>query len=281
MEHKLEFDVMKGILIVLVVIGHTSIKIPYIDPFWFHMPAFFMITGYLSKKWMGFKDIVYFRRKIFQLLIPYLSYSVLFYLLIGYTPLWKYILKVLLGGTLNITSFSYPFWYINALLVALIVYGFSKQFSRKIQILFVFLLYFIIHLMSFMKFHPPVPWGIDTAMGALVFICLGDNFKSYRFKQWHYIFLLAPVVFVIINKMGVKYEINMASMKYDHFLLDILVPCIFTYALYLICLQLKNWRSCSYILSIIGRSSLTIYFTHAALIYILKPYISQSIIVVF
>ena len=123
---KVEFDIMKGILIVMVVLGHTTIKLPLIDVFWFHMPAFFMITGYLSQRWVSFGDKMYLRRKTCQLLIPYLSYSVLLFLLIGYSPLWKYILKVLLGGTLNITPFSYPFWYINTLFVALVACGLIK-----------------------------------------------------------------------------------------------------------------------------------------------------------
>lgn len=42
---KPEFDILKGLLIVTVVMGHTSFKIPLIDVYWFHMPAFFMITG--------------------------------------------------------------------------------------------------------------------------------------------------------------------------------------------------------------------------------------------
>lgn len=54
---KPEFDILKGILIIFVVIGHSSIHIPYINFFWFHMPAFFMITGYLTKKWLTPKDI--------------------------------------------------------------------------------------------------------------------------------------------------------------------------------------------------------------------------------
>ena len=38
-------DSLKGLLIVTVGMGHTSFKIPLIDVYWFHMPAFFMITG--------------------------------------------------------------------------------------------------------------------------------------------------------------------------------------------------------------------------------------------
>lgn len=181
--HKPEFDIMKGILIVLVVIGHTSIRLPYIDLFWFHMPTFFMITGYLSQRWVSFNDTAYLRRKAFQLLVPYLSYSILLFLLIGYSPLWKYMVKVFLGGTLNITPFSYPFWYVNTLLVALVAFGLIKQLTQSFQLLLIASLYLIVHLMTYLDFHPPVPWGIDNAMGALVFIYIGDKFKAYKTQK--------------------------------------------------------------------------------------------------
>lgn len=72
----------------------------------------------------------------------------------------------------------------------------------------------------------------------------------------------------------------MASMVYDNWVLDLFVPCTFTFALYLLCLQLKKLKIVSTVVSIIGRSSMTIYFTHAAIIFWLRPYIEQSIIVV-
>ena len=50
MGRNIELDILKGIMIIFVVIGHTSIKIPFFDIYWFHMPAFFLISGYLAKK---------------------------------------------------------------------------------------------------------------------------------------------------------------------------------------------------------------------------------------
>ena len=44
---KKEIDILKGIMIIFVVIGHISNNIPLMDVFWFHMPAFFIISGLL------------------------------------------------------------------------------------------------------------------------------------------------------------------------------------------------------------------------------------------
>ena len=45
----IELDILKGIMIIFVVIGHTNIAIPFMDVYWFHMRAFFLISGYLAK----------------------------------------------------------------------------------------------------------------------------------------------------------------------------------------------------------------------------------------
>lgn len=79
---------------------------------------------------------------------------------------------------------------------------------------------------------------------------------------------------------GVNYQINMASMVYDNLILDLLVPCMFTFALYILCIQLKKWKIVATVVSILGRSSMTIYFTHAAIIFWLRSYVEQSMIVV-
>lgn len=122
--------------------------------------------------------------------------------------------------------------------------------------------------------------GIDNAMGALVFIYIGDKFKVYKTQKWHYSLLCAPVLFTFINKLGgVNYRINMASIEYNHLILDLLVSCIFAFAIYLLCMYLKKWKYITYFFSVLGHSSLTIYFTHAALLYVLAPLIGQPIAV--
>lgn len=69
-------DIAKGIAIVLMVLGHTSIP----DTlsrfiFAFHMPLFFMASGYTSN-WDKY-DVCYFiRHKIRTILLPFTLYSI-------------------------------------------------------------------------------------------------------------------------------------------------------------------------------------------------------------
>lgn len=64
---KPEFDILKGLLIVTVVLGHTSFKIPLVDVFWFHMPAFFMVTGYLTRRFLTPADVITSVRKFLNI----------------------------------------------------------------------------------------------------------------------------------------------------------------------------------------------------------------------
>lgn len=81
-------DVMKGILIILVVIGHSHlgkdwiVRLPSFISL-FHMPCFFMISGYLfSFNRSGWGDLIgYVKRKIKALWVPYFLMTVIFILL--------------------------------------------------------------------------------------------------------------------------------------------------------------------------------------------------------
>ncbi|MED5099946.1 acyltransferase [Niallia circulans] len=90
-----ELDLMRGIAILLVVLGHTLppvIKDNYIFAYLiyhfiynFHMPLFFLLSGflfYLRGQDYLLKRIVISKFK--QLMIPYLSYSILIYLFINF-----------------------------------------------------------------------------------------------------------------------------------------------------------------------------------------------------
>ena len=75
-------DVLKGIGIILVVIGHSCCPQLLNDfIFSFHMPLFFIASGYFfeMKNLENKKD--YLKRKIRGIYFPYLKWSVIFLLL--------------------------------------------------------------------------------------------------------------------------------------------------------------------------------------------------------
>ena len=71
-------DNAKAFLIILVVIGHSTFSFSR-QIYWFHMPAFFIISGYLYKQPTYFKAFI--KRKSIQYLIPYLVWGGIFILI--------------------------------------------------------------------------------------------------------------------------------------------------------------------------------------------------------
>lgn len=269
MHRNIELDIFKGLLIIFVVIGHTDIVIPYR----FNMPAFFLISGYLTNKWSFSKS------KLVKFFVPYLCYSIVFYLIFLPEPLLKNLIRTLYGGRLNTLIYSYPYWFINAF--ALVNLGFgtivgkSLKLGEKITIDYATILflisYVLIHTPLFSILPYPLPLSMDCAFGAYIFYYIGYKLKSVDImnikKYW--IILIISILFICCNDY-LDWNYNMKDMTYNSLWLDMLVPCSFIYLLYVFSLLLKKVCYVSDALVYIGSSSMTIFYTHAAILFLFK-----------
>ena len=124
-ERKIEYEILKAILIISIVVGHT-LATSLINVFWYHVPGFFMLTGYFSKssildgKYLNINSVLINRLR--RYVLPYFSYSIVLYILFQQEPVIKNLVRVLLGGGWNVGLYSYPFWFINALFVTTIAF---------------------------------------------------------------------------------------------------------------------------------------------------------------
>lgn len=119
-----EFDILKGLLIICVVIGHT-VKTPYINVFWFHVPAFFLIAGYFAKIPANnpLTNKEQWRKWACRFIVPYLSWSTILYCQFRPEGILKNLVRTLYGGLNNVTLYSYPFWFVNALLLSTVFFS--------------------------------------------------------------------------------------------------------------------------------------------------------------
>ncbi len=143
-------DVCKGILIILVVVGHA---IEIVDPkhksyfikliYSFHMPAFFIISGFLFNaiKWKnrGFKD--YLLNRVDRNLIPYFFFEYLYGItasLFFYNLTWKGKIMELLyvvKGAFGVEIHYVPSWFLITLFFAgLAMYWLENKSLKKIII---------------------------------------------------------------------------------------------------------------------------------------------------
>lgn len=275
--HLKEIDILKALLIICIVIGHC-ITIPYINVFWFHVPAFFILAGYFisepetnplinKKEWT---------KKIMRYVVPYFAYSISFYLIFRQEPVVKNLVRMLYAGYNNISLYSYPFWFINALFISNILFlcllywtkSSQDKKTEALRLIICFLLYIIIHIPTIYPFKFILPWSVDQSLGAIIFIYVGYCLKNTTLQRYIIVFPIFTLLFVVLHAFypEIDYNLNMCQMSYPDLVLDLLVPLSFTITLYYLSLGLKYIPYISKILCLIGASSFTIFFTHASVI---------------
>ncbi len=183
-------DILKGIGIVFMVAGHTgllvSLKVDgYVGAF--YMPMFFFVAGYfmqIERYTLG----NYFYRKLKQLLIPYVIWS-LFHLLLWFFA-WK--VGITLEGELNDVfkgivwdnNKHFPIagalWFITALFIAsMTTFAAIRMFRIKMAGLFVSAI-----VLVGLYIAPFIPLSGDSAMVAIGFFYLGFLFRYKNVSMW-------------------------------------------------------------------------------------------------
>lgn len=126
-------DLVKGICIILMVIGHSGAPIWIHDfIYMFHMPCFFIVSGYLIKEKYVYNLKIFFKRKFKSIWWVFVKWTIIFVLLhnlfynlgiyeVTYT--YKEIaLKILKSLDMNKTEqLLSGFWFLKSLMIASIV----------------------------------------------------------------------------------------------------------------------------------------------------------------
>lgn len=174
-------DIAKGIVIILMVLGHSSIP-KNINNFIysFHMPFFFFVSGMLiSNKQSSSKRLTdlprYITRKINSLLIPFLIYSIINIIL---SPLYKDTNIIVFTENILLNGWGgYALWFIPVFFFSNIIsYLLINLTNKNTIILSVILLTIIGILLNVNKIL--LPWSLSTIPIACVYIMLGFILKD-------------------------------------------------------------------------------------------------------
>ena len=103
-----ECDIIRGILIVFVVIGHSGEGVLHDIIFLFHMPLFFLLSGFLLEGDRA-KEKEYLTYKAKRLLIPYVGYLLVDFLLVRRDYSMNSLIHAFYGGR----ACSGVYWYIT------------------------------------------------------------------------------------------------------------------------------------------------------------------------
>ena len=229
-------DIAKGIGIILVVLGHISFTNEQLNVWMysFHMPLFFMISGYLCKKKKTlFKDIVH---KAYTILIPYLTICIILLILkaiyiyvlrekiLDISIIKNYFIGVLVQNGLS-EKFSTPLWFFGCIFlcnVLLLIFIYITNNKKNRIILLSFLCMIIGIIITKYVYESYIYWKFDIALLMMPFLAIGYYIKendiitkfSKLTKQDKFYIL---IFLLIIGLLGTFFNYFMTGIRVDYF----------------------------------------------------------------
>lgn len=230
-------SIAKAIGIVLVVIGHCVKGRVGNFIYLFHMPLFFMITGYLFKD-SSVRDLsTYIKRKIKSIYVPFVIWNALFLVfhnLFFYIGFYKdgvlglhridngYSLLKELLGVLTLTHMEQvtaPTWYLRVLFIATLMYAVICvlfNHNKKIRMVLLGVTY-IIPFVFYYAYHghnSVIIYGILCTI-AMFFIEVGRCYKEFETDKIYNNtgIIIAFILLVIMNEFG---HINIVSIEFEN-----------------------------------------------------------------
>jgi acyltransferase len=283
-------DTLKGIGIILVVIGHLSANkydnlVRYI--YSFHMPLFFFISGYLFNL-NKYREVPlkFLQKKVKTLLLPYLTFTVISY---DFYMICDFLLRVyqpaiynenILGkgiyfNLINIfltqkELINTPLWFLLCLFtVEILFYLISRKYYKSQNNI----LYFIIFL-SFVGYicsnygSTRFPWKLDVAFTAISFYAVGFFFHNHYDKLFLerkvYIFFILLILHLV--SCFKNESVNMISLSYGNYILFYISAFSGIYAYFYLAQTVQS----SKVLEYYGKNSLIILGVHYIIISLLK-----------
>lgn len=176
-------DTAKGITILLMVLGHTSIPLVLSNFIWaFHMPLFFIASGWTTN-WQKTDFKGFTKRKIRTLLVPFLVYSLIVLLLYTLQG-WGNFNHWIYNGWV-----AYALWFIPVLFLASLLAKLISGIKNRYLLLgCAFMFAGISGILSFYKLH--LPWNLSSVPFATFLILVGTELKRFNSiivasKLWH------------------------------------------------------------------------------------------------
>ena len=284
-------DIAKGILIICVVMGHYGTvedgSVPMWDKYlyWFHMPGFFIISGYLLRKPKDSGEFIHFiKKRIYRLLVPYFSFLVLITLIryIVEQHSFRFIAvdfpKLLYGGEF-LGGLYAPFWFITCLFVSQLLFAFllMKTKSPKQMAGWLIFFYLAAYGESYFFARPswPLPFNMDVSFIAIIYLAMGYYGRGWlnKLKAKHSVGLAVLCLgFIASDQSGmIDYTLNLKYVVYHGFLLNLLIPLVFSLFIFAISKWISTTNSKGWLL-LLGSTSLTIMYVHVPMNVILHHY---------
>lgn len=265
-------DIAKAIGILLMILGHCN-GLPYLVRnfiFSFHMPLFFIFSGYFYKP-KKLKEVVVSGNK--HLVKPYLITSFFCILLCVTTCDWNLTKTKVIGMIMSNggwpnemfgANLPYigPIWFFLALYWCKIFYTYLKKKTDKC-LFFSFLISTIALVIG--KYIVNLPLGILTGFCGIIFYCMGDYWK-HKIKEPIKISYL--IMGLIVWALCIwKAHLELASFDCNLYPISMFAAFIGTYSTYLMSKKIPSFLHPIFIW--IGQNTLLILCYHTLFFFIM------------
>lgn len=276
-------DVARGIGIILVIYGHTlsSHSFRYVI-YAFHMPLFFLLSG-LVFQYDKYSLKTTFKKSVKGLLLPYMFFALLSYVVWilnnGVSSLtFSKILSHLGGiayGNSSTLFFNDILWFLPCLFIAKVGFATVSKLFKRTELIFASLIIFSLVGFFVSVLFPVIrlPFGIESALAAIVFLGLGSiystnktSFQNLKFQTFlnKYAFILLPflalftysVATISFNIYGQQADIRLNHIN-NYFLFYIAAVSGVVFTLFVSKVIHKN-----FILEYIGKNTLVLFALH-------------------
>ena len=218
-------DTLKAIGITFVFLGHSGA--PFHDGIYlFHMPLFFIISGFLwnTEKYATMSFRCFVKTKFIAYIIPYLKISAVCFTIFGiiipfinqtrcdviFPQLLKYLFGILIysRGTVEWLPQCSPIWFLTCLFFAEVLFFMILKLNRPFYaILLSGLVGFVMS-----QIGKVFPWNVDNAFTSVPYLYIGLLFKRYwtHIAKIKYLVISIPfaIVFFFLGEKGADCDGN-------------------------------------------------------------------------
>ncbi len=235
-------DIARGIGIILVIYGHglNAESVRHLI-YAFHMPLFFFLSGIVYHHRTYPRFTAFIQKSIKSILLPYLLFTSLSYLiwmvnrdphLVSLDQFKHHALQMLYAnGNNGGLFFNVVLWFLPCLFITKITFAFiTQKISNPRWIAAILFLFSLVGYASSVFFKGvKLPFGIETALTAIVFFGLGylwntkkTAMKKILSRHAHLLFILGTLLVIIIGSIQFRVfgsQVDMLQNKYHNYFL--------------------------------------------------------------
>lgn len=276
-ERDSSLDFIKGVCVLLIILGHCPIfRTLYELLYFFHVPIFFVISGYnYSKRDFISEFIISCRR----LLVPFAFLGFLLLLVAffsgrfaGKNIFFENLLGVIWGGgfsyTFNFLPFDKamsvgPLWFLWAMFWARLLTNCILRLKNDLLMVCFVCMAAIVFVN--VKQYFSLPFSLIPGICATGFFCSGYLIKKYKVLEqdrWNALLLLSLMAFILCLIPDGNLDVNMSVYK-GFYILDLLGVIGVFYGFVLVSRKIIPNNKIASLLVWIGRYSLIVFCVHA------------------